>query len=359
MTARDCLMACLAALALAACDDGDSDPADAAAADATAADAMPDAADDLDAAPDMAADAAPDMAADLALAPDATLDPDGGAGFAYATCADADRVGVFRVELAEGFTGVQGQVADGQNPAQIPDVHAIAGDCRLLRPPELFCDPGCVGGTTCAADGTCVAIPSNVDVGAVTVTGLRAPVRMTASAPVWFYTNRDPLPHPGFDPGDAITLAAEGNAGDAFTLRGEGIAPLVVDGETLALEASTDATLRWTPPPGPTAARIHLDVNIANHGGTPARIECETADDGEATIPAELVDTLLGLGFSGFPTVVVTRRTVDAVDVTLGCVELRVLSSRVLDVEIPGLVSCGGDEDCPEGQTCQPDLTCA
>ena len=41
-----------------------------------------------------------------------------------------------------------------------------------------------------------------------------------------------------------------------------------------------------------------------------------------------------------------------------GCVDLRVQAARVLEVVIPGLVSCMGDPDCPMGQTCQANLTC-
>lgn len=366
MSARDALKMALmlagACLALAGCDD-DETGADAAV---LAPDAMggsdgavdADRGADADAAVDAMADAMGDATADAGVDAMADASADAGLPLAYAPCAAAERVGSFRIELADGFTGVQGQIANGVNPAQVPVVAASEGECHLLRPPEFFCDPGCGGGTTCGPDGICVAIPSNVDVGAVEITGLRAPVRMSASAPVWFYTNREPLAHPGFDPGDAIRLDAEGNAGDAFTLRGEGIAPLVVEGDVLALQAGEAATLRWQPPPGATAARVHLDLNIANHGGTPARIECEVDDDGEFALPAGLIEQLLGLGFSGFPTVVVTRRTVDHADVALGCVELRVLSTQVLDVLIPGLTSCGEDADCPPGESCQPDLTC-
>ena len=72
----------------------------------------------------------------------------------------------------------------------------------------------------------------------------------------------------------------------------------------------------------------------------------------------QLTDQLLALGASGFPRVVLVRETVDSLVTAVGCVEFRVQSAAVLDVEIPGLISCSFDEDCPEGQICRPDLTC-
>jgi Cys-rich repeat protein len=39
-------------------------------------------------------------------------------------------------------------------------------------------------------------------------------------------------------------------------------------------------------------------------------------------------------------------------------VELLIASSRIEIVEIPGLVTCSEDADCPTGETCQPDLKC-
>ena len=70
------------------------------------------------------------------------------------------------------------------------------------------------------------------------------------------------------------------------------------------------------------------------------------------------LDRLLELGFSGFPSLALTRRTVDTVDLAPGCIELRVNSTTVLDVSIDGLISCSFDEDCPPDQICRLDLTC-
>lgn len=283
---------------------------------------------------------------------------DMGAPAAYAPCARDTRVGAFTIELADDFTAVQGQVADAVNPNTLTRVASEEGVCALLRPRELVCDEACGGGTTCGPDGVCVAIPANVDVGEVTVGGLTAAVSMTASAPVWYYTFRGDLPHPGVMPGSAVALAAAGHMGEAFALDALGVEPIVIDDPIVELAVGEGAVIEWPAPAADTGSRVHLDLNIANHGGTPARIECDVPDTGRFELPVALTDELLGLGASGFPTVVVTRRSVDSAEVALGCVELRVISQTVLDVEIPGLTSCGADEDCPMGQTCQDDLTC-
>ncbi|MCA9560879.1 MAG: hypothetical protein KC583_20160, partial [Myxococcales bacterium] len=132
-------------------------------------------------------------------------------------CAYADHIGGFAIELRDGFTSVQGQVADGVIPREVPVVDAEDGECRLLRPPSLFCDPGCGVGETCGPDG-CIPQPGNIDVGPVRIEGLTAAVEMEARAPVYFYTFRGDLPHPGFAEGDAITLYGDGLEGiDPFT----------------------------------------------------------------------------------------------------------------------------------------------
>lgn len=361
----------IAALALlAGCDDEPEADGDAAADMAPDPDMGPrvDMAPDPDAGPrvDMApeADMGPvvdmgpmvDMAPDPDMAPEADMGPD--PAWTSEACAYAAYVGGFEIALRDGFTSVQGQVADGVVPLEVPVVDAEEGPCRLLRPPSLFCDPGCGVGETCGPDG-CIAQPANIDLGPVTVDGLTAAVEMEARAPVFFYTFRGDLPHPGFAEGDVIRLEGDGIDGiDPFTLRGQGVALLVVDGDTLPLEEGRDAQLTWDPPAVAGPAQMHIELNIANHGGTPARIECVTEDDGDFAIPSALVDRLLALGYSGFPSVALTRRTVDHTALPQGCAELRVQSTAVLDVAIDGLISCSLDDDCPDGETCQPDLTC-
>jgi hypothetical protein len=82
-------------------------------------------------------------------------------------------------------------------------------------------------------------------------------------------------------------------------------------------------------------------------------------DDGELVIAADLVTQLVDRGVAGFPTVTVTRRSVDSTMIAPGCVELEIGAQVIREVAIPGLSSCSNERPCPDGQTCQSDLTCS
>ena len=283
--------------------------------------------------------------------------PDAGP-LVFAACNETAHVGTFSVELTEKYTGVQGQVFDGVAPSDVLETLAADGNCRHVRAPIFFCDPACPVGQTCDATGTCVRYPLAQDVGTVTVTGLLAEVEMEALAPANYYTNPDPLPHPGFEPGADIRLQAAGGEFPAFALRGYGVEALEVDASEVPVQSGSPVPLAWTAPdsPGPTRVRVALNVN--GHGTTASRIACEVEDAGSFTIPEALVTSLIADGLSGFPTLTLTRLSSDAADTDLGCVELRVQSARKIPVTIPGLVSCDGNEDCTPPETCRSDLTC-
>ena len=277
----------------------------------------------------------------------------------YRPCDVADHVGGIEITLEDEFTSVQGQIYNGVVPAYIPMVAQSEGTCRLLRPRALRCEPRCEVGLTCGEDGTCRPQPEAVSVGTITVDGLTAPVELSAGPPVFFYSHRGDLPHPAFGLGDRVSLSASGtDEVMAFALEGRGVEALEIQSEALPLEMGTPSVLSWTAPTDDSDAMIHLVLSIANHGGTPGQIDCEVPDTGEFTFPVALTDAILNLGYSGFPAVWLTRRTVDSVSTSLGCVELVVQSNSALDIAIPGLTSCSVDEDCPDGQTCGPDLTC-
>ncbi|MBM66540.1 MAG: hypothetical protein CMH55_09930 [Myxococcales bacterium] len=277
----------------------------------------------------------------------------------YATCDASRHLGGFEMSLRAGFTSVQGAVADGVRPLDVPEVSRQEGACQLLRPKTLFCATPCPGGETCGDDGQCVALPSNVSVGTVTVEGLSAPVEMEARAPIYFYNHVGALPHPGFVEGASLSLVATGaDGGEAFAISSLGVAALEVVDETMAMERDTAGQLTWVPSTGDPSVRIEIELNIANHGGTPARVVCVAEDSGQFQIPATLINDLLDLGYSGFPSVALTRVSSNTADVGEGCVASRAQSEQVLAVEIPGLVSCSDSTDCPEGQACRLDLTC-
>lgn len=288
--------------------------------------------------------------------------PDEGAPgpLGYAPCDTATRVGSLEITLDDGFTSVQGQIYNGINPGHVPMVTASEGPCRFLRPKTLICEPRCEVGTTCGDQGQCQAQPEALSIGTITIDGLTDAVEMTAGPPVFYYSHRGQLTHPAFNPGEAISMHATGvDSIEGFSLRGRGLEPLEIQETPLALKVGVPSTLRWTAPSSTSTTMVHLVLSIANHGGTPGQIDCEVADTGEFTFPLALTDALLALGYSGFPAVWLTRRTATSVDNELGCIQFVVQSNAGLDITIPGLTSCSDDTDCPDGQTCGPDLACS
>jgi hypothetical protein len=283
--------------------------------------------------------------------------PDAGV-LAYQACGEGTRVGGFSVDLAEKFTGVQGQVFDGVNPLTVLDTLAEDGECRHARAAVHFCDPACASGEACDAQGDCVPYPVAQDVGTVTVTGLLAPVEMEPTPPANFYTNPESLPHPGFEAGADIVLAAGGGVAEAFALRGWGIPALDPSDAEIVVQSGSALALAWDVPPAEAPTRVKILLIVNGHGGSGSRVECDVADAGSFTIPETLVTALVEDGLSGFPTIALTRSTADSADLALGCVEFRVQSERVLPVSVPGLVSCDGNEDCTPPEVCQTDLSC-
>jgi hypothetical protein len=264
------------------------------------------------------------------------------------------------ITLDDGFTSVQGQIYNRVNPGHVPMVTASEAPCRFLRPKTLICEPRCEVGTTCGDQGQCQAQPEALSIGTITIDGLTDAVEMTAGPPVFYYSHRGQLTHPAFEPGTAISMHATGENGiEGFSLRGRGLEPLEIQETPLALKVGVPSTLRWTAPSSTSTTMVHLVLSIANHGGTPGQIDCEVADTGEFTFPLALTDALLTLGYSGFPAVWLTRRTATSVDNELGCIQFVVQSNAGLDITIPGLTSCSDDTDCPDGQTCGPDLACS
>ena len=241
----------------------------------------------------------------------------------------------------------------------MPEEVQAEGACRLLRPRILRCEPPCSGGQTCGDGGACLPYPASVDVGKVTVVGMKAALSMEPSPPGNVYTNRETLPHPAFGPGDALQLAASGGeGGEPFVLGGVGVAPLDAGEDTVPVRDGEAVSLSWAPLAEPGPVSVHVELTINAHGTTPARIECEAPDTGSFEVPAGLVSALLGFGTSGWPSVQLTRRSADSTDLSFGCVQFVVVSKAGLALDVPGVVSCSDDTDCEGGQICQGDLTC-
>ena len=81
-------------------------------------------------------------------------------------------------------------------------------------------------------------------------------------------------------------------------------------------------------------------------------------DSGELLISAALMTELIGLGVAGFPSVILTRTSRGTTPIEVGLVELEVSSKVERFVTVAGVESCNMDEDCPDGELCQMDLTC-
>ncbi len=274
-------------------------------------------------------------------------------------CEHAKRVGGFEITLKETFTTLQGKITSAVNPQAVSTVEETSGPCQLLRPPSLFCDPACASGETCAPSNQCVAVATGLSVGDVLIEGLGAEVQMEGPAFPFFYLFVGDLPHPPFAEAEEVILRTLGEANiPPFALRATGIAALVVTETSVPLVQGQPIALTWQAATDPSASDIGIELNIAQHGGTAGRIACEVPDTGSFELPVSLTNALLASGFSGFPSIAITRHSSDSQEVAPGCVELVVQSQVTLPVEIDGLISCSDPEDCPDGQNCRADLTC-
>ena len=271
-------------------------------------------------------------------------------------CSLATDLGGFSVLVEDDQAGIDGAVADGVVPISVLEEIAAEGDCRLMRRNNPFCDPACEPGETCDFDGTCLPYPVNQDLGTVTITGLASPVAMEPVFPGNTYYNTE-LPAPPFDGGDLITLDMPGGVYGPATLYGVGVEPVVSLDEEWAVEAGVDMLVHWQAPAGAVSrGEVSLSVNIDQHGTTPGTLWCVFEDDGEATVPAGILQTLVATGVTGYPSGAVQRRTQDSAELELGCMDFTVSSTVTVDVDVIGYTSCISDADCPEGQECNEEL---
>jgi hypothetical protein len=219
----------------------------------------------------------------------------------------------------------------------------------------VLCQPACGSSAVCVSSNNCVPYATAQTAGSVTVKGLgTADITMEARANNYQLPAGTTLPYPPCTPGSKISLAADGGGHGALALEASCIAPLEAP-PTVKITKGQPLALRWTAP-GATGSRIHVLLDISQHGTSKGKIECETDDDGMLDVPAKLSDALLALGFSGFPTVLMTRENESAP--ASGGVVLNVSAPYRAAIQIDGLVSCTEDTDCPSGQKCAVDLKC-
>ncbi len=301
----------------------------------------------------------------------------GGAGTGTGGMGDPNvLVGTFNVRLVApvpatatmaavpGSTEVVGKVYDGAQPSQLIWKQDMAdGACKLVTPKVPFCNTPCGGSAACVDDDRCQPYPTAHSVGSVTLKGARteagaSEVMLSPVSNAYQVPAASRLAYPAFSEGDDLQLDAAGGDFSAFSIKAKGIAPLQVADAELRLEPGQPLTISWTRPNASAASKIHLKLDISHHGGTKGMIECDAEDTGSLVLSAAMLTRLTGLGIAGFPTVILSRRSVGSATIAPGRVDLTVTSDVEKSVTIPGLTSCTSDTDCPTGKTCQNDLTC-
>ncbi len=265
-------------------------------------------------------------------------------------------------EAKAGYTTVSGKIYNGKYPSAIIwEESEKSGNCTLLTPRVPFCETPCGGSAVCVEDNICTDYPKLISAGAVTVKGVK-----TADGAKEFviknvgnnYQSAISLPFDSFGDGDELSVSGAGGDVKAFEIKSSGIAPLEVTTENLILESGKGLVLDWIKPSKTEISNIHISVDISHHGGKKGTIECDSLDSGNIEIPAVLVDKLVSLGIAGFPKVTLTRYSESLYKSDEGTIKFSVLSDSTKEIEIPGLVSCNDDVDCPENQKCQDDRTC-
>jgi len=279
---------------------------------------------------------------------------------------DSELSGTFLVTIVApmgttpGFMSVIGKINDGPTPSVIMwEETTNEGSCQLLKPRAPFCEEPCGGSAVCVEDNQCQPYPSSVSVGTVTVEGLRTESGEDSFEMEIVANNYQPvgvdLSYPAFEEGDDIAVSA---LSPVFAIEAKGIGPLKIHNESITIEDSQSVTLTWEPPQQQDISDIHLKLDISHHGGSKGKIECDVEDTGSFEVPGALLDELKALGFSGFPSLIISRKSVGTGPASVGQLELAIVSTVELPVEIPGLISCFDDDDCPEGQICDEDRAC-
>jgi hypothetical protein len=274
-------------------------------------------------------------------------------------------VGTFAIQMKvdKSMTSIVGQVADAPVPRNlIWTDKTTEGDCRLSTPKSPFCEEGC-GADVCVADGECQPYPKGHSVGAVTLTGVKlegggSEIALREIAASYQPPAGTSLAYPPFGAGDTIEVRAAGADYPAFELSAPGVDPVELKTTDLALAPDKAFVLEWDPAPSGAASRMHVKIDLSHHGGVKGLIECDAADSGSLTISEAMIAELISLGVAGFPSVELTRTSIDTAQLDHGKVQLEVSALVVRYLTTPGVESCTTDEDCSDGKTCASDATC-
>ncbi|MEE9383411.1 MAG: hypothetical protein V3V08_08350 [Nannocystaceae bacterium] len=277
-------------------------------------------------------------------------------------CRHDVRLGGVLVDVHPEFPSVSGSIADGVVPASVFFLveGSELGECRLEKRILPFCEETCTFDQLCNFDEVCVDYPENHSVGTLTLEGLSVPVRI------------DPLGEPGairysfvdlqtpvVVPGDEVVVRASGDDSDfdGFTLRGRGVDSLAASIDKIVLRRDADCEVSWDA--GVGDAHITIVINIDQHGASPIRLFCDTVDKGSLMVPKSLIGQLMDAGTTGFPSMTMTRRTVEwreIEDVEDGCIEFEVSSSVNGSLLVDGHIPCNNDADCPDDMICDESI---
>lgn len=221
----------------------------------------------------------------------------------------AGRVALF--EPAGAYVFLYSKRFEQPWPVQV----ASDGDCAVYHRPTPTCAGGC-GAGVCVAPDTCSPAAALASAGDITITGLREPATFTPGQ--FGYTG--PTLSGDFFADDAqIHVSAAGADLGAFSADVGGVAPLSIGFAALVeLHDGEDETLAWTPAPG--GARIQVALYLGWHGSPwTDLLVCETADDGDLTIPHGLIEQMpyFEVGLFQWPSSVMRFRRAWAGDVEI------------------------------------------
>jgi hypothetical protein len=251
--------------------------------------------------------------------------------------------------------------------ADLAEVTAESGDCKLYRSLTSFCDPACDASTqVCALDGTCKNKQLAVGMGTLHFEGINLASGAGSSfdiAPTSTFTYQaagaNDIAYPPCALGSKLRVTGGAATNTPFSLEISCIEPLTLPSkDAVPFESGKVATLAWTPQSAQTDSRLSIKIDISHHGGTKGYILCDTSDDGSLEIATDLVTGLIELGTAGYPYAQLTRISKATAAAGSGEATFSIQSYVELELSIPGVVSCQSNTDCPTGQTCGSSKKC-
>jgi hypothetical protein len=250
------------------------------------------------------------------------------------------------IETTPAYTAVLGKVYSGEPPREeIETPIASANGCTAYKYSLHACiETQCSSSQRCVGPEQCRDVARLVSVGAVSIAGFDAgPLTLTATNNNYQYAGE--IAYPGFADDAALTLSAAGDHYPAFSITSTGVAPILLRAETYAVVPGAPLAVEWEPGQN-SDARVSIVLNMTRHGGSAGFLECDVADTGSLTIPANVLSALVDLGVAGFPQFVATRYTQGVAAVAGGQIALKVSSVALAELGVEGLCSCFDSSDC-------------